>query len=419
MSLAIFGGKPVRALEFPAWPVFSSDEESAVIHAIRSGKWGGYGSEVSEFEQAFGKMHEIEHTNCCSNGTVALEVALRALDVRSGDEVIVTPFSFIASASAILLCEGVPVFVDVDPQTLNLLPAAVEAAITPRTKAIVAVHFGGHPADMDALCAIAQRHGLSIVEDCAHAIGARWRGRPVGNWGDVGTYSFQSFKLATSGEGGAIATNNPAVAEAAWSYCNQGRKRGAAWYEHYSVGTNYRLTALQAAVLTVQLKRVPEQTEMRTRSAEYLRRQLAGFSGLSTGAIRKEVQNHPQYLMTLRYDPSAFSGVTRDVFLAAIEAEGIPLRPVYPHPLPRNPLFKKEALARGAGHSWTSIPDYDALYLPECERVCADGLWLEHQVFLGSTLDMDDIMTAFEKVQTNRAALEKHQEEIMATLARK
>jgi dTDP-4-amino-4,6-dideoxygalactose transaminase len=418
MTLAILGGNPVRAADFPSWPVFSSAEESAIINAIRSGKWGGYGSEISEFEKAFGRMHEIEHTITCSNGTVALEVALRALSIHSGDEVIVTPFSFIASASAVLLCEGIPVFVDVDPETLNLLPAAVEAAVTPRTRAVIAVHFGGHPADMDALCDIARRHDLAIVEDCAHAVGARWKGKHVGNWGNVGTYSFQSFKLATSGEGGAIATNDPALAEAAWSYCNQGRKRGAEWYEHCSLGTNYRLTALQAAVLNEQLKRVPEQTKRRTQSAEYLRGQLAGFSGLGTGAIRKEVQNHPQYLMTLRYDPSEFSGVSRDVFIAAVQAEGIPLHPVYPHPLYRNLLFEKESIARGAGHSWKSIPDYASLHLRECERVCADGLWLEHQIFLGSIDDMNDILAAFEKVKANRAALEDHQEEVIAAQQR-
>ncbi len=214
MTLAILGGKPVRKAEFTAWPIFTSDEESALTNVIRSGKWGGYGIEVQQFEDSFRKMHEVEHAVACSNGTVALEVALRAIDVGCGDEVIVAPFTFIASASAILLCQGVPVFVDIDRETLNLTPAAVEAAITPKTKAIVVVHFGGHPAEMDAIIAIAAKHGLSIVEDCSHALGARWKGTPVGNFGAVGTFSFQSFKLATSGEGGAVVTNDSAIGDA-------------------------------------------------------------------------------------------------------------------------------------------------------------------------------------------------------------
>lgn len=416
--LAILGGKPVRSAEFTAWPVFSSDEESALMNVIHSGKWGGYGIEVEQFEEGFRKMHEIKHVISCSNGTVALELALRAINIECGDEVIVAPFTFIASASAILLCQGVPVFVDIDPETLNLSPAAVEAAITPRTKAIVAVHFGGHPVDMDAIVAIATRHGLPIVEDCSHALGARWKGTPVGNFGAVGTFSFQSFKLATSGEGGAVATSDDAIADSVWSYCNQGRRRRAAWYEHYSLGSNYRLTAFQAAVLRAQLKRVPEQTANRTRNAEYLRSQLKGFDGLKTAQISEFVQDHPQYLMTLRYAPSAFAGVERDVFLAAVVAEGIPLRSVYPYPLYRNPLFRKEALARHGGHGWESIPDYGALHLQECERVCADGLWLEHQLFLGTQRDMDDILAAFHKVYENRSSLKRHQHETVAEFTR-
>jgi dTDP-4-amino-4,6-dideoxygalactose transaminase len=414
MALAILGGNPVRTKEFTAWPMFNSDEESALIKVLHSGKWGGYGTEVQEFEAGLRSMHAVKHAVACSNGTVALEVALRAIGISTGDEVIVSPFTFIAGASAILLCQGIPVFVDIDPDTLNLTPASVESAITSRTKAIVAVHFGGHPAEMDAITAIAAKHGLAVVEDCSHALGAKWKGTPVGNFGDVGTFSFQQFKLVTAGEGGAVATNHPAIADSVWGYCNQGRRRGAAWYEHYSLGSNYRLTALQASVLSAQLKRVLEQTAIRTRNAEYLRKQLKGFKGISTGPVSEFVDQHPQYLMTLRYDPSAFSGISREVFLAAIEAEGIPLRPVYPYPLYRNPLFGKEALAKYGGSGWDSIPDYHNLYLKESEQVCSDGLWLEHQLFLGTESDMDDIMTAFQKVQDDRRFLEKHQEEWIA-----
>jgi dTDP-4-amino-4,6-dideoxygalactose transaminase len=412
MSLAILGGSPLRTHAFQTWPVYSSDEEHALIDALRSGMWGGYGEWVQKFEKTFGEMHEVKHAISCSNGTVALEVALRAIGIQCGDEVVVTSFSFIASASSILLAHAKPVFADIDPLTMNLSPASLEAVITPRTKAIIVVHFGGHPADMDAIGEIAKRYGLAIIEDCAHAHGARWRGTPVGNVGAVGTFSFQAFKLATAGEGGIVVSNDAAIADAMWSYCNQGRIRGGQWYEHHTLGTNYRLTAFQAAVLQIQVQRIPEQTALRTRNANYLREQLKGIAGFDTATPSELVQDHPQYLMTLRYDSREFSGLSRNDFLAAIRAEGIPMREVYPHPLYKNPMFKRSALEKFGCRGWDSIPDYSALYLEQCERICEDGLWLEHELFLGTEQDMDDIVAAIRKVQQNSSLLAGQHESV-------
>lgn len=416
MTLAILGGTPARTQAFPAWPVFSSEEESLLLGVLRGGNWGGYGAEIRRFEEQFQRMHEVKHAVSCANGTVALEVALRSIGVRCGDEVIVSPFSFIASASAILLCHAAPVFADIEPKTLNIAPGAIEPLITAKTKAIIVVHFGGHPADMDKIVPLARRHGLAIIEDCAHAHGARWRGKAVGTFGDAATFSFQSYKLATAGEGGVIITNDDAIADRAWSYCNQGRRRGGPWYEHCTLGSNYRLTAFQAAILCAQLERLPEQTSTRIRNAAYLTNLLAKFEGLETVEPSEHVASHPRYLMVLRYDANAFSGISREAFVEAVKAEGIPLSTVYPYPLYANPLFERENLERLSCGPWEPVRDYSALHLEECERVCRDGLWLDHQLLLGDTADMDDIVAAFHKVGENSSILAKHYQDVGAAL---
>jgi dTDP-4-amino-4,6-dideoxygalactose transaminase len=313
--------------------------------------------------------------------------------------VIVTPWSFIASASAILLCQATPVFADIDPQTFNLSPAAAEAAITPRTRAIVVVHFGGRPAEMDAFQKIARRHGLGLLEDAAHAHGARWCGIPVGGWGDVATFSFQSFKLMTAGEGGMILTRSSEIADRCWSYCNQGRKQNGGWFDHFTLGTNYRMTAFQAAVLKAQLGRLPQQTERRAANVAYFREGLREIPGLILPEDDPRIEQHPYYLLTLWYQPEAFSGLQRDLAVQALQAEGVPFKLTYPHPLYRNPLFAADQNTMAHWDGWDAAQDYTKLQLPEAERVCREGVWLSHNVFLGTRSDIDDVLEAVHKVQ--------------------
>jgi dTDP-4-amino-4,6-dideoxygalactose transaminase len=410
MELALLGGPPVRQKPLPDWPVFNREEEELLQEVLRSRTWGGYSPQVKEFEAAFARLHGVRHAISCCNGTVALEAALRALGLECGEEVIVPPITFVSTATAVMICHGVPVFADIDPTTLNLSPAAVEASITPGTRAIIAVHFGGHPADMDALTAIAERHGLVLIEDAAHAHGAAWRGTPVGNFGIAATFSFQAFKLMTAGEGGAVLTNSSAFAEKVWSYCNLGRHKGAGWYEHFTLGSNYRMTGFQAGVLSAQLRRLPQQNRRRTENACYFRKQMRGFHGLVLAEDDERVSEHPHYIITLRYDPAAFAGVSRDLFLRALRAEGISAQPTYPYPLYRNPLFRKESLPPCACGKWSTRQDYETLFLPESERICQEGLWLEHYLFLGVREDIDDILAAFEKIQQRAASLLQLQE---------
>lgn len=407
MNLALLGGTPIRQKPFPAWPMFGRAEEESLTNVLRSGSWGGYNKKVEEFETAFAEMHHASHAISCANGTVALEVALRAAGIECGDEVIVPPFTFVATATAVLLCHGIPVFADIDPVTLNLSPSAVEAAITPRTRAIIVVHFGGHPADMDAFTALANKYHLALIEDCAHAHGALWNNVPVGAFGVAGTFSFQAFKLITSGEGGIVLTNSSAIADKVWAYCNQGRRKNAGWFEHYTLGTNYRLTAFQAALLDEQLKKLPGQTQARSQNVEYLRKGISDIPGFRMQPVYPKVRNHPHYLVTLRYIADEFEGVSRETVLRALRSEGIPVVPTYPYPLYRNPLFTTDQLPPCRCGSWEPSQDYGSLHLPESERACRDGLWLEQNLFLGTQSDIDDIIAAFHKVYRNAAALRR------------
>lgn len=410
MKLAMFGGTPIRQAPFPSWPIFENGEEESLLRVLHSGSWGGYNQGVEEFEAAFAALHRADYAVSCANGTVALEVLLRAIGIECGDEVIVPPFTFVATATAVLLCHGVPVFADIDPATLNLSPGAVEAAITPRTKAVLVVHFGGHPANMDAFTRLADKHGLVLIEDCAHAHGSAWKGVPVGTFGSGGTFSFQAFKLITSGEGGIVISNSSEIADKVWAYCNQGRKKNCGWFEHYALGSNYRLTGFQAALLKEQLKKLPEQTRTRAANVEYLRQQIAGLSAFTLAPADPNVQNHPHYLVTLRYHESEMAGASKAAVIKALRMEGVPAVPAYPYPLYRNPLFKGNSLPPCRCGSWRAAQNYGSLQLPESERACRDGIWLDHNLFLGTRRDIDDIVAGLRKLQQNAAALRRQEE---------
>jgi len=405
MGLALTGAPPVRTRPFPGWPLFDESEEDSLIDVLKSGRWGGYSERIAEFESAFATLHQMRYAVSCANGTVALELALRAAGISCGDEVIVPAITFISTATSVLLCHGVPIFADIDPQTLNLCPAEAERLITRRTRAIIVVHFGGHPADMDAFQEIAKRHGIALIEDAAHAHGAIWRGCPVGNFGLAATFSFQSFKLITSGEGGIVLTNSQEIANKVWSYCNQGRQKDRGWYEHFTLGTNYRLTGFQAAILMRQLARLTEQTCKREENIAYFRDQLRSAPAFVLSKPDPRVDRHPNYLITLRYRAAELKGVLRDTIIRGLRAEGIPAEPFYPHPLYRNPLFTDTNLPPCQCGRWHASQDYRTLQLPESERICSEGIWLPHNIFLGTRDDVDDVLEALYRLQQNAAAL--------------
>jgi dTDP-4-amino-4,6-dideoxygalactose transaminase len=279
--LAFFGGEKVRTRPFPAWPVFGPEEELRLLRVLRSGKWGKlHGDEVAEFERRFAALHGCKHGIAVVNGTVSLRIALMAAGIHAEDEVIVPPYTFLATATAVLEANAVPVFADIDLATFNLDPASVEAAITPRTRAIIPVHMAGQSADMDALMAVARKHRLTVIEDAAHAHGASYKLRPAGSLGHLSSFSFQSSKNLTSGEGGIVCTSDDDLAELCRSIHNCGRIAGGLWYEHHLMSGNYRLGEFQGAVLNAQLDRLEEQTQTRDRNGASLAAKLRDIPGI-------------------------------------------------------------------------------------------------------------------------------------------
>lgn len=386
-TLAINGGAPVRTEPFHPWPVFDEHEEQAVVGSVRSGLWGLGGPSIGEFERRFAEYQQAEYGICVANGTVSLIVALRAAGVRPGDEVIVPPYTFMATAGSVVEVGAIPVFVDIDPSTYCLDPEMVLAAITPRTRAMIPVHLGGHPADMDRLMEIAEKHGLVVIEDAAHAHGAEWKGRRVGAIGHMGSFSFQSSKNLCCGEGGLIATNHEEYADKCFSYYNCGRTRTGKWYEHHVLGQNFRMGEFQAAILLAQFERLEEQTRVREENAMYLLSRLGKIDGIVPQGRGPRVTRHAFHLILFRYDSERFGGLSRDRFVRAMNAEGIPVGIGYSRPLYEEPMFASQGI------------DYSGVHCPNAVRATQTGVWMHHAVALGSRKDMDDIVDAVLKVK--------------------
>jgi len=400
--LALLGGEPVRSKPFPAWPIYGEAEERALLRALHSGKWGKLdGSEVSTFEKRFAEYIGVKHAIAVCNGTISLRIALMAAGIQGGDEVIVPPYTFLATATAVVEANATPVFVDIERETLNLDPAEIEKAITPRTRAIIPVHLGGLPCDMDAILAIAKRHKLIVIEDAAHAHGSEYRGKRCGSIGDFGSFSFQSTKNLTSGEGGIITTNDDQLAETCRSIHNCGRIEGGAWYEHHVIAGNYRLGEFTGAILNCQLDRLDEQTDRRDANARYLDEKLSKIPGITPQRRPDFATRNAQHLYCFRYDAGTFDDVPRERFVEALNAEGIPVSNGYVLPLYKQPLFLEKNF--GPYSSSGATTDYRALNLPVVTKICAgEGAWLTQNLLLGSREDMDDIVAAFAKVYEHR-----------------
>jgi dTDP-4-amino-4,6-dideoxygalactose transaminase len=420
--LAIFGGTPVRNKPFPCWPVFDRGEEEALLEVLHSGKWWRYAypdgdgpvcsgeSKVAEFQQTFARMQGAKYGIACANGTAALEVLLKALGVGPGDEVVVPAYTFVATATAVLMVNAVPIFADINQDTFNLDPMSVERAVNAKTRAIIPVHFAGQAADMDALLQIAQARKLAVIEDAAHAHGGAWKDRGLGSIGDGGTFSFQASKNMTSGEGGLIITSDERCAALCESYTSLGRKSQAPWYEHHRLGWNYRMTEFQGAILLQQLKRLAAQNSRRRENAAYLTAQLAQIPGIRTLRVPEYATRHSYHLYMLCVDEREL-GMPRSAFLAALEKEGIPCSGGYAHPVYQNPMFLNRDFH---AHDWPAAcghddgkVDYAAFQAlcPNAERACREAVWFEHRLLLAEKADMDDIVRAISKVYESRHEL--------------
>jgi len=329
---------------------------------------------------------------------VSLRLALIACGVRPGDEVIVPPYTFIATASTVIEVNCVPVFVDIDPKTYNLDPAAIEAAITPRTKAIIPVHFAGQACDMDAIMYIAQKHKLRVIEDAAHGHGAEYKGRKLGSIGDVGSFSFQSSKNLTAGEGGIVTTNDEDLYAMMRSLRNVGRVEGGQWYDHYNPGCNYRLTQMQAVLLSSQLKRLEEQTLLRDENGRYLDDLLANIEGISPLGRGYGETIHCYHLYIFKYDKTYFNSLPKNEFVVQLAAEGVPCFRGYPHPLYKQPLFQQKQFMCYAIPDYV---DYTSVFCPIAEQACQEAVWILQHAMLGTKQDIEAFAEAIRAIQQN------------------
>ncbi|HHW11336.1 MAG TPA: DegT/DnrJ/EryC1/StrS family aminotransferase [Firmicutes bacterium] len=398
-KLALLGGeKTVTRRLGKEWPVRSEEDVQLVAEVVRSGNWcrlrysDPKDSKVSQFEDAFANYHDAKYGIAVTNGTQALECALKAAGVKMGDEVIVPAMTFVATATAVALVNAIPVIVDVDPETYNISPEAIEKAITPKTKAIIPVHVGGYPADMDRIMEIATKHNLVVIEDCAHAHGSQWRGKGCGSLGHMGCFSFQQGKTLTAGEGGMIITNDEKLAGALYTHHNIGRIAGRPFadVDFHTVASNLRMTELQAALLLSQFARFPEQVAVRERNIAYLSQGMADIPGVRPIKRDPRVTRWCFYFWDFHYEANKCEGLPKNVFIKAMQAEGVPVQ----HGAHGKPIYKYPVL---------SEPGAAIIHpCPEAERLFAEeAVSLPHALFLGGTEDMDLVLAAFKKVTEN------------------
>ena len=387
-NLAINGGPKTIDKNFN-WPVYGESDVDVVAEIVRSGNWGNpdCGDKVEAFEKEFAAFCGTRYALTCVNGSVALRLALIACGVKPGDEVIVPPYTFIATASIVIEANCVPVFVDIDPDTYNISPSQIEKAITKRTKAIIPVHFAGQACDMDAIMAIAKKHNLRVIEDSAHGHGAEYKGKKLGSIGDAGCFSFQSSKNLTSGEGGLVVTNDEALYDMMNSLRNVGRVKGGQWYEHHHAGCNYRITQMQAVLLSSQLKNLKVQTARRNANGTYLNSLLEKIDGIKPLARGVGETIHCYHIYIFRYDKSKFNDLSKVEFSKMLAAEGVPCFMGYPEPLYKQPLFQEKNFMCYA------IPeevDYTKVYCPVTEKAChEEAVWIFQNTMLGTKEDME------------------------------
>ena len=398
---AVSGGIPVRHNKsWPSWPVvtekeWESDIEPKMREVYLSRNEGLSGLKATEFSQRYAKYTGTAYATFMPHGTDSISAALAgALDLdglEEGGEVIVPNYTFVATASAALDRQCTVTFVDIDPDNFTINPPDLEEAITDRTRAIIVVHLGGHPANMEAINKIAQQHNLKVIEDCAQAHGAESHGQKVGSLGDIGAFSFQSSKNLTSGEGGMVTTDNVEFHNLVHAFMNVGRAPDGARWEYPRLGWNYRPSEYLAALLLVRLEKLEEQTDIRNQNATYLFNELKQIEGIAPPKLESWVTKHGYHLYMMKYYPEGFGGKPRNEFLAALSAEGIPCSSGY-----GSPLSKEGGIKHVAELYPEKIREFPC---PNTEQVCTESAWLFQNILLGTRADMDDIVESIAKIQ--------------------
>ncbi|MCB2209816.1 DegT/DnrJ/EryC1/StrS family aminotransferase [bacterium] len=405
-QLAALGGAPIRTEPYPAWPVWDDRDIEAVTATLRSGRWGGApfpGPNTTAFAERFAELQGGGTAVPMMNGTITMEVALRAAGIGWGDEVIVPAYTFQATAAAPMAAGAIPVIVDIHPDNYCIDPTAVEAAITEKTRAIFVVHVAAQVADMDAIMAIAEKHNLLVLEDCAHAHGAAWRGQGVGTIGDFGSFSLQSFKSLTTGEGGVLLCKDLHMAERAASIIDCGRPKDAAGVE-YTMGVNYRWSELHAALGLVALERFPEQFAERAAMADYLEESLSEVPGISL--LKRDLRHTRRnlYRYVINIDPEFF-GVGHDAFCKALSAEGIPIDTGYPV-MSQYELFQPYLSRLPVPTAFPEYFQFDQMTFPVAERAAHDvAVWMGESIFRAGREGIDDLVTGIKKLVENKDEL--------------
>ena len=418
-DLAILGGTKTRTEPYPAWPVWDQRDIDAVIEVVKSGRWGGYpypGPRTAELAKNFAELQGGGYAVPMINGTVTMEVALRAADIGWGDEVIVPAYTFQATASAPMSAGAIPVVVDVDSNTYCLSAEAAERAITPKTRAIIPVHLGHQMADMDAIMVIAEKYDLIVIEDCAHAHGAKWRGVGAGTIGHFGSFSLQSSKTLTSGEGGILLCKSAEHAALAASIIDCGRphalggggddKNGLALQ-----GGNYRLSELQAALALVGIERFPTQAKQREEMAAYMDEALSEIPGVRVlkRDERHTIRSFYRYIFAI--DPQEF-GMEHDVLCGALHAEGIDCWIGY-EAMHNYELFQPQRSKLAVPRAFPEYFDFSKMNLPEATRACEhEAVWLDEAIFRAGPKGVDDAVNALKKIQVNAKELNSATEEL-------
>ena len=406
---AVLGGKPVRTGGYQSWPKVDAADEKSVLEVVRSGRWYR-GRSVNEFERTFAKLNQAKYCVATASGTSALYTSLGALAVGPGDEVIVPPYTFMATVTVALLNYAMPVFVDSDRETFVMDPGKLEAAITGRTAAIIPVHIGGTAADVDSILAIANRRNVPVIEDACQAHLGRWRNRNLGAWGTTGCFSFQVSKNLPSGEGGAILTNDETMANKCFAFHTCCRRRpGANSNFTYEAGrnTNARMTEFQGALLLSQMAGLEQRAKTRSQNADYLSSMLREIPGIIPARMYEGCTRNAYHIYMFRYQPEEFSGLSRDNFLRAMRAEGIPCSGGY------SPL-NKAGFIRDALNSRPYIRVYGKAAVekwaqrnqcPQNDKLCGEAVWFMQNMLLGPRSDMDEIVEAIGKIRAHASAL--------------
>ena len=406
-DLALLGGSP--AIPYgslsPQWPIYDHTEEAQLQEVLQGSVWGatGLGPKINEFNERWASYCGVCRSVLLANGTVTMELSLRALGIGPGMEVLVPAWSFMATVDVVLQVGAIPVFVDVDPDTLCIDPIAAEAAISPMTRAIIPVHYAGHPCDMDAIMELANRYQLRVIEDAAQAHGAIWRGAKMGCFGDCGSYSFQQSKNLQCGEGGSVVTNDKSLADRLhFSLSKFGRGIGVNYepFTHYELAGGANATEFQAAILLAQLQRLEQQTIRRVEGAKILRRSLAHIEGIQLMRVDPRVERHGYHLFLLRYQPTAFGGLPKSVVAKAICAEGVPCTPLLERPLYEEPMYDLERMTvRGSDLKIRITP------CPVTKQVARDVLAISQITLLADRDEIAMVGAAIQKVQKGASQL--------------